>query len=155
MSKTKTVQRRKATQAAFDVASVLRQHLTLRVQREALEEREEELKKQLKAHVEAAGYEDDKGHGWLDLDEPVTVEGYGTVPKLKRERRVAQSVDEDTAERILKAKGIYDDCTATVVVLDEAEIRKAHFKGLLSDADIDAIFPSKITYAFLPQKAKG
>lgn len=150
---TKKVARKTVADAASSIATSVRQLLTLRVQREALEDRESALKKDVQEYIDANGYEDDKGHIWLDLDEPVDVAGFGTVKQLKRERRVSQSVDEDEAEAILKAKALWDQCTATIVVLDEEEIRKAHFKGELSDADIDAIFPSKITWAFKPVKA--
>jgi hypothetical protein len=133
--------------------SSVRQLLTLRVQREALEERESALKKDVQEFIDANGYEDDKGHIWFDLDEPLDIAGFGTVKQLKRERRVSVTVDDTQAEAILQAKGIYDDCTTTIVVLDEEEIRKAHFKGLLTDADIDAIFPPKVSWAFRPVKA--
>lgn len=149
----RTVTRKKATaKAVVDVATTLRQYLTLRVQREALEDREGTLKKSLQEIIESSGYEDDQGHFWLDLEEPVTVDGFGSVPRLKRERRVSVSFKEDTAEDILKSKGLYDKCTTLVPVYDEEEIRKAHFQGLLSDEDIDAIYPSKVIWAFRPIK---
>lgn len=148
----RTVARKAAATKAVDIVSTLRQFLTLKVQREALEDRENDLKKILQHAVETAGYEDDKGNYWLDLDEPLEVDGYGVVPRLKRERRVAFSVDETKAEAILAKKGILDECTTMVPVLDEEEIRKAHFKGVLTDAEIEAIFPAKVTWAFKPEK---
>lgn len=145
---------RRTPAAANGLATTLRQFLTLRVQSEALDERLGTLKKDLTNAVEAEGYEDDKGNFWLDLDEAVEVDGFGTCAKLKKERRVRQTVDENAAEAVLKAKGLYEECTTTVVVLDEEEIRKAHYKGLLTDDDIDAIFPSTITWAFRPEKSR-
>lgn len=149
----RTVARKKPAAKANSLGSIVRQFLTLRVQREALEEREGTLKKSLQQTIEASGYEDDKGHFWLDLDEEVAVDGFGTCKALKRERRVSVGFAEATAEEILKAKGIYDQCTTLVPVYDEEEIRKAHFQGLLSDEDIDAIYPSKVIWALKPVKA--
>lgn len=145
--------KKKAAPKKDNLTTILRQFLTLRVQRETIEDREADLKKELQEAVEANGYADDKGHFWLDLDESVNVAGYGEVSKLKRERRATVRVDETAAEALLQDKGLWDDCTATVVVLDEEEIRKAHYKGLLSDEDIATIFPTTVSWAFKPVKS--
>jgi hypothetical protein len=151
---TRKVTRKPVARAATNIADTLRQFLSLRVQSEALDERLGTLKKDLTTAVETAGYEDDKGNFWLDLDEPVDVDGFGSCVRLKKERRVRVGVDETAAEALLKAKGLYEDCTAQITVLDEEEIRKAHFKGLLTDEEIDQIFPATATWAFKPEKAR-
>lgn len=154
MTTTRKITRKTVTKAN-DIATTLRQFLTLKVQSETIDDRLSTLKKDLQEAVTSAGYEDDLGNFWFDLDEPVDVDGYGTCLKLKRERRVKISVDDDAAEALLREKGLYEDCTTTVTILDEEEIRKAHYKGLLTDEDIDVIFPQTVTYAFVPQKKRG
>jgi hypothetical protein len=109
--------------------------------------RQKELRDSLMALIEAEGEEDDKGHLWLNFEEPIN--GYVAI---QRQRKVAQSLDPDIAERIIRSRGLYDKCYTLVPVLDEAAIMAAHYEGDLSAEEIDAMFPSKVTYAFVPKK---
>ncbi len=40
-----------------------------------------------------------------------------------------------------------------IPTLDESAIMAAFYEGKLSEADIDSMFPEKITYAFLVKEA--
>lgn len=114
----------------------------------ALTKRKTEIRDRLSGVVEEHGEEDDKGHIWLNLNSEV--EGIGS---LKRERRVGQSMDEDRVERILAEKGLTERCMKQVPTLDEDEVMAAHFEGLISEAEIDSMFPKKVSYAFVPVRA--
>lgn len=145
------VKRRKAPSPITGLAAKIQQYLTLRVQADLLDSRVGELKKELSASIEADGYTDDKGHQWLDVD-PITVDGFGTVKGLQRQRRVRQTLNVDAAEELLRAKGLWEDCSVVIEVVDEEAIRKAHFQGLLTDEDVEVIWPSTETWAFIPVK---
>lgn len=123
--------------------------VTAKAQQKFFKSRQDTVTKRLKAYVEEHGYTDDQGHIWLDLEEPVE----GTVA-LQMQRKVSQGVNEDKAEAILKAKGIYDDCTETVTVLDQDAILAAHYAGKLSEDEIDAMFPKTVNYALMTPTSK-
>lgn len=99
-------------------------------------------KSRLAAAVEEFGEEDDQGHVWLALPDG---------RKLKRERRVSRAADEEFAIPFLKAKGLLS-CIASIEILDEDEIMAARFKDQLTDEDIEKMYPSRISYAFVPPR---
>lgn len=109
--------------------------------------RQGEVKKRLSAVVEQHGEEDDRGHIWLRL--PEEVEG---VHSLQRQRRVSQSFDEDKAVEILAAAGLLESCSKTVRLVDDEAVMAAHYDGKLTEAQIDAMYPKKVTYAFVPAR---
>lgn len=142
------VVRREATK--FDVSSVLplvREYSGVRAQGEMIKEREGELKKRLSIIVEEHGTQDEKGH--LRLDLPESTGGY---LGLQRQRRVSRTLDEDKAAKILKAAGLTDVCYRMEPVLDQDAVMAQLYSGGLSEEDIDEMFPTKISYAFLPVK---
>lgn len=47
---------------------------------------------------------------------------------IKREKRVASSLNEAKAEALLKRKALLDACTSTVTVLDEEKIYGALYQ---------------------------
>jgi hypothetical protein len=53
------------------------------------------------------------------------------------------------AEDLLKERGIYDKCVKMIPVLQEDAIMSCVYTGELSEADVDTMFPAKISYAFL------
>jgi hypothetical protein len=128
----------------LDIKSNLRQYLSLKKEVEVLTKRQEELKSRLKATVESAGETDDRGHVILKVDDEIT----GEVT-LTQQRRVSKTLDMDVAEALLKERGIYDKCVKMVPVLQEDAIMSCVYTDELSEADIDTMFPSKISYAFL------
>lgn len=128
----------------------IRSFLGLKSQSETIKKQMDEAKKILSATVEEQGYEDDKGHFILELDEPVD----GCVA-LKREKRVTQSLDEEAAEKILRRKGIYEECVETIVVIDPDLVTKAFYQGKISEAELDKMFSTKTIWAFVPKMEKG
>ena len=128
----------------LDIKSNLRQYLSLKKEVEVLTKRQDELKSRLKSTVEASGETDDRGHVTLKVDDEIT----GEVT-LTQQRRVSKTLDMDIAEALLKERGIYDKCVKMIPVLQEDAIMSCVYTDELSEADIDRMFPSKISYAFL------
>ena len=124
----------------------IRQYLALKDQLDLITKRQTEIKQRLIEVVDAVEA-DDRGHRVLSVaDETV-----GEVT-LTRQRRVSKSLNMDVAEEILTKKGIKDTCIKMVPVIDEGAIMAAYYENYLTEEDIDLMFPSKISYAFLLDK---
>lgn len=106
--------------------------------------RQKKITDRIKAVVQDDGYVDDQGHIWLDFDEPVD-----GVVALQMQRKVSKNLNEDKAKAILEKAGLYEDCTTTVVVLDQDAIMAAHYAGKLSEDEVDAMFPVSVSYALM------
>ena len=127
----------------MDIASTVRQYLSLKDEAALLTNRTNQLKEQLIAAVDDEE-SDDRGHKKLIVEDRLK----GEVT-LTKQRRVSKSLDMNVAEDLLTAKGIKDKCLKMVPVLDESAIMSSFYEGLLTEEDIDAMFPAKVTYAFL------
>lgn len=121
------------------VKQTVKQYLSLKSESDLLSDRIVELKKRLTSDVEELGKIDDRGHTVLELDDT----------KLIKQRKVSKNLDMDIAEKILREKGLYDRCVKLVPVLQENEILACVYTDELSESDIDTMFPSKVSYAFL------
>lgn len=130
------------------IKTLFSEYIGLKSQVDQFSKRTDELKKMLSAIVETDGYTDDKGSEYVDFKEPID----GFVG-LKRERRVYQSLDEDKALNVLAKKKLTSLCTRTITVVDEDAVRAAFFDGKLTQDDIDAMFTTRINYAFVPRKS--
>ena len=93
------------------------------------------------------GDEDDKGHVTLELSHQV-----GGYVALQRQRRVSVSKDEEVIEEILEAKGLKDRCVKMVPQVDEDAVMACLYEGLLTEEDIYAMFPEKVTFALVAVK---
>ena len=93
--------------------------------------------------ADAYGVEDPDGHVHL------VMESDGNEVEIVRTRRVARTMNEVSAERILKNAGLYDSCIQQVISweIDEEKIIEAYNAGLLSADDLDKMFSEKITWA--------
>lgn len=127
----------------MDIASTVRQYLSLKDEATLLTNRTEQLKEQLLAAVDKEET-DDRGHKKLIVEDKIK----GTVT-LTKQRKVIKNLDIQIAENILTSKGIKDKCLKMVPVLDEAAIMSSFYEGLLTEEDIDSMFPAKVIYAFL------
>ena len=125
----------------------VRRFLTLKGRITDLAVEQDEIKKELSELVDSTGTPDEKGNIWLSL--PEEIDG---IISLQRQRKTSRSLDESYAERILRKKGLYDRCYKMVPVLDEGEVMAAHYDGLISEEEIDEMFPTKVSYAFIPSK---
>jgi hypothetical protein len=129
-----------------ELKNTVRQYLMLKDELDLITKRQTEIKQRLIAVVDTVEA-DDRGHRILTITDEVT----GDVT-LTRQRRVSKSLDMDVAEEILTKKGIKDTCIKMVPTIDEGAIMSAFYENYLTEEDIDAMFPSKVSYAFLLDK---
>lgn len=129
------------------VAAAFRQFVWLKASIDDFSREQAKAKAFLLQHLEDEGEFDDKGHAWFDFPEPV--EGYA---RMQRQRRVSQKLDEQQAEELLSRKGLRDRAYKTIEVLDEDAIMGMLYTGELTEADIEAMFPQSVTFAFVPVK---
>lgn len=87
--------------------------------------------------------------GNLQIELPDEVMGVRT---MIRQRRASKKLSERDAQKLLKAKGLYDQCTKQVTVLDEDAIMEALYDGELNDLDMDVMFPVKESFALVMRK---
>ena len=126
-----------------DIKKNLRQFLALKNEIGVLSTRQTDLKTRLLTALDEVEA-DDKGHRILQ----VVDEHVGEV-RLVKQRRVSKTLDMDIAEAILTNKGIKEQCIKMVPTLDEGAIMAAFYEGYLTEEDIDTMFPSKESFAFL------
>lgn len=117
-----------------------KQYLALKEQITFLQDRQKEIKSRLSDAVKELGEVDGRGHITLELSDGI---------KITNQRRESRTLDEDLAKNLLKEKGIYQDCIETVEVIQEDAIMAAVYKGQLTESEVDSMFPTKVTYAFL------
>lgn len=122
----------------------IRQYAALKGQSELLTTRQNEVKKRLTEAVENIGATDDRGHIILDVNDDTS-----GVKRILKQRRVSKTLDMDVAEDILSKKGIKDACIKMIPTLDESAIMAAFYEGHLTEQDIDTMFPSRVSYAFI------
>jgi hypothetical protein len=125
----------------------LQQYVTLKDEAEAITERVTTIKKRLTAYIEDLGEPNEKGSIVLPVEDDRT----GTRAIVKQ-RRVSKQFDENTANDLLKSKGLFDTCTTTVTMLDQDAVMAAYYEGKLTDSDIDTMFPEKVTWALVLEK---
>jgi len=127
-----------------DIKRNVRQYLSLKGEIDLLTKRQAELKARLTTVLDADGQVDDRGHVRLKvLDE---IKGEVTLVK---QRKVFKNLDMSIADTLLEERGIKDKCIKMVPTLDEAAIMASYYEGLLTEEDIDAMFPEKVVYAFI------
>lgn len=107
-----------------------------------LEKRKKSLRDSLMETVKIVGEPDDKGHLWMELGEEVN-----GVRAVLAERRVSQSLNEERAQEILAERGLLDECTKMVRVVDHDEVMARLYDEQLSEADVDEMFDSTVTWA--------
>lgn len=131
-----------------DLTNKVRQYVMIKNQIDDLAKEQTVLKTFLSKLVDDIGEEDDKGHLWLKLEEDV--DGYRS---LQRQRRVSQRLDEEAASQLLKEKGLDARCYEMLPVLNQDSVMACLYEGLLTEAEVDTMFPKAITWAFLPVKS--
>lgn len=130
------------------IVSKVRKYVNLRSRIEDLTKEQSALKAELSDLVDNEGTPDEKGHLWYSL--PEEVDGYIS---LQRQRRVTQKLDENEASHILLSKDLTERCYKMVPVLDESEVMACLYEGLLTEEEIDSMFPKSVSYAFIPSKS--
>jgi hypothetical protein len=125
----------------------IQQYVVLKDEVSNLETRVGQIKKRIITAIEELGEANEKGSLVLAIDD----EKSGTASIIKQ-RRVSKVFDEDTANKILKDKDLFDSCTQTVVVLDQDAVMAAYYTGSLTDEDIELMFPEKVSWALILEK---
>lgn len=121
--------RRTARERIIDAA---RQTHAVKSEQKYLTDRYNKLKDSLFDLLMEHGDEDDKGS--LNVDFGEAVDGLTGVTLRKAVRK--PKLDDGALERLLKEKGIWDDCLTPQ--LDVAKVKDAIYRGKLSEADFDA-----------------
>jgi len=131
---------------ATGLESMFKEYVHLKKNIDDLTARQNVIKKELLSFVDANGLEDDKGHKWCDMPK------YGGFAGMQKQRRVSQTLDEAAAQELLREKGLSARCFQLKPVLDEEEVMSCLYEGLLTEEDIDTMFPKKVTSAFILTK---
>lgn len=130
-----------------DLIARAKKYSFLKSQLDYLEKEQKELRLQLFEVLDTDGVEDDKGNIILEL--PEEVDGYSAVTK---QRRVSRKIDEDKAAEIITAKGLEDSLYKTVIVVDEDALMAALYEDVLTEEEIDEMYPQSVTWALVLKK---
>jgi len=145
---TRTIRRRKTV----DVEPLVHHYIINRMARERAEKEEGRDKKELMTILERQGEKSEEGHRSLPLPEPhpyVTAAGEEkSVIGIQRQRRVTQALDAEAAEKLLRKKGLWDDCTETIQVLNEDAILAANYEGKITDKELETLYGELENFAF-------
>ena len=132
----------------IDLRQAMLDYLLNRSMRERSAREEDGLKKSLMAWLETHG-------DVLELDDPISFVSYakGTpnsklISGAKRTTRRSKVLDDEKALEFLDKKGLYDECTEKITVLNEDAILAANFEGRITDAEMAALYNENVTYAF-------
>ena len=131
-----------------DMLDLVRQNATLKDRIDSTVAIQNDVKEKLRNGLKELGKVDDRGHVVVEINDDVT-----GIKKVLNQRKVSKSLDMDIAENILKEKGLHERCVTMIPVLDEEAIMAAYYEGLVTEEDIDKMFPAKITWALVMSKS--
>jgi hypothetical protein len=129
------------------LTSYVRQNSAIKTEVDLLTARQKDVKTSILQGLDELAEEDERGHLVVDIND--TLSG---ISKVVKQRRVTKSLDEQVAEQILDSKGLKERCFVMIPVLNEAEIMAAFYEGLLTEEDIDSMFPARVTWALVFNK---
>ena len=127
-----------------ELIDYVRQNSVLKDRLDELTSLQSDVKKNLKQGIEELGEADDRGHIVVDINDEVS-----GIARVMNQKRVSKTLDIEVAEKILAERGIHDRCITMVPVLNEDEIMAAFYEGVISEEDIDTMFPAKVTWALV------
>lgn len=130
-----------------DIQSLVRQYKGIKDEQAMFAEREKELKARITKILEESGEVDDRGSKRLEVDDDVS-----GIASITWQRRVSKNLDMETADKILTNKGLESRCIVMVPAIDEQEIMAAFYEDLLTESDVDAMYPEKVTWALVMSK---
>lgn len=133
---------------ALDVYGTMTDYLQNRSMRERSAKMENHLKAKLMAWLSSNGDE-------AELEEPIDFASYAKgklqwkkITGIKRVERKSQVLDEDKALAFLKKKDLLDECTETIVIVNEDALIGQNFEGNVTDKELASLYTDKTTYAF-------
>jgi hypothetical protein len=131
-----------------DMIDLVRQNATLKDRIDSTVAIQNDVKEKLRNGLKELGEVDDRGHVVVEINDDMT-----GIKRVLNQRKVSKSLDMDIAEDILKEKGLHERCVTMIPVLDEEAIMAAYYEGLVTEEDIDKMFPAKITWALVMSKS--
>lgn len=131
----------------MNTLDTVREYLSNRLLRERAQKVEDDLKKTLMSHLVDAGEDHEGGHKVIMLAEPLPY-GDKKILGIKRQRRCSTSLNPDKAMKYLEKKGLLDECTTSIVVLNEDALLAANFDGRIPDKDLKSLYDDSETFAF-------
>lgn len=126
----------KAEILSIPAVRLLEEYDNLREQKKIIEARMKTLADQIKAQAEKVGVKDDKGSFYAEEGQFV----YG------KQCKKSVSFDAEKAISYFKAHG-FDDCIATVEVINEEAVETRINTGDISYEDLEDITTTKVSYA--------
>ena len=126
-----------------------REYALLKNEIDGLTARQKELREGIFTAIDDRGEADDKGHIWFDFEEPI--EGFAAFQK---QRRVKRDLNEDVAGSLIAQKGLEGRLYKTVRVVDEDAVMAALYEGILTEDEVDAMYPVKVSWALVPVKKR-
>lgn len=130
-----------------EIRKEVQQYVFLKEEVTAIEARVGTLRKRILAVVQEIGETNEKGSLVLPINDPVS-----NTANVVKQRRVSKAFDEDTANDLLKEKGLFESVTKTITVLDQDAVMAAYYDGKLTDEDIESMFPEKVSWALILEK---
>jgi len=130
-----------------DLIARTKKYAFLKSQLDYFEKEQKALRALLFETLDEIGEEDDKGNVIIEL--PEEVEGYSSVVK---QRRVSRKIDEALAEELIIKHGLEDVLYKTVRVVDEDALMAALYEDVLTEEEVDEMYPQSITWALVLKK---
>ena len=145
MAKVKPTENRNADET--DLIARTKKYAFLKSQLDYLEKEQKALREELFEVLDGEGEVDDKGNVIIQL--PQAVDGFNSIIK---QRRVTRKVDELKAEEIIAAHGLEDILYKTVRMVDEDALMAALYEEVLTEEEVDEMYPPKIVWALVLKK---
>jgi len=130
-----------------DLIARTKKYAFLKSQLEYFEKEQKALREELFAVLDGEGEVDDKGNIMVQL--PQEVDGFNSIIK---QRRVTRKVDELKAEEIITAHGLEETLYKTVRVVDEDALMAALYEEVLTEEEVDEMYPPKVVWALVLKK---
>ena len=130
-----------------DLIARTKKYAFLKSQLDYLEKEQKALREELFAVLDGEGEVDDKGNVMIQL--PQEVDGFNSIIK---QRRVTRKVDELKAEEIIAAHGLEETLYKTVRVVDEDALMAALYEEVLTEEEVDEMYPPKVVWALVLKK---
>jgi hypothetical protein len=127
------------------------QWATLKHEVKVLGTEQARLRDDLLEFIATNGEMDEKGSQFVTLPDKIIV-GNDRIGVIKRERRASVYLDVEAAESFLGEKKLLDRCQkeVTTIEFDQDELYVLNQEGLITDAELDALFKTAVTFAFKP-----
>jgi len=132
------------TADADDLVNQAKEYAFVKKQIDYLEKQKKELHTKLFEKIDGDGFTDDKGNVILEL--PTEVEGFVSVMK---QRRVTRKINELKAEEVITAHNLEDSLYKTIRVIDEDALMSALYEGVLTEEEVDEMYPQNVVWALV------